>query len=632
MKLILCHAKSLEPFEMIDIPFRTGLVRHLFIHDLNPPFAYCFQSDDPSLSNTSIFDPFSKILTTHRSWGVDEPYRPFGLVLENSFLFDWGNDQKPNYPKEELVIYEMHVRGFTKTAALNQPESQGTFLGLIEKIPYLQDLGINAVELLPIQEFDEMECKFPSQEGQRNFQYWGYSTVNFFTPMNRYASAKNGSGDCINEFKEMVKALHQAKIEVILDIVLNHTAEGDENGPKLSFKLLAPHTYYLFKEGTLANYTGCGNTLNCNHPIVIEFILSVLRHWVFEFHVDGFRFDLASIFYRGMDGNPLATPPLVQAITKDPLLAGTKLIAEPWDAGGLYQVGSFFKESTRWGEWNGKYRDCVRKFLKGDLGLKSEFATRLSGSEDLFGHDKRLPRNSINFITSHDGFTLRDLVSYNEKHNQNNGEDNRDGNNQNDSWNCGAEGATSDPDIIALRQRQMRNFHLALMVSQGVPMLHMGDEYGHTKKGNNNTWCQDNELNWFLWDELAKEQAFHRFYRGLIHFRKSHPLLHKKRFLHKGDIEWHGKTPFMPNWENDDNFIAFTLIDKEMGNDLYIAFNAGQETVEVKLPERKKGDWHWIVNTALPPPLDLQIDRQESGKTGGKLRMKGYSGLLLKAY
>lgn len=633
IKLSLFDAESLLLFETFEIPFQTGQVKHLFVRGLKPPFAYCLQSDDPALHGILIFDPYAKGIRTTQTWGSKEPYRPFGLVLDTP-PFDWENDVNPKHLKEDLMLYEMHVRGFTKRATLSRLDSSGTFLGVIEKIPYLQDLGINAIELMPMQEFDEMEYKLnPEYPTGENFQYWGYSTVNFFSPMNRYAAAK-GPGESIDEFKKMVKALHVAGIEVILDMVLNHTSEGGKKGPIQSFKALAPHTYYIYKdESLLANYTGCGNTLSCNHPVMIEFILSILRYWVSEFHVDGFRFDLASIFYRGTDGKPLGSPPLIHAITKDPILAGIKLIAEPWDAVGLYQVGRFFPESTRWSEWNGKYRDCVRKFLRGERGLKCEFATRLSGSEDLYGHDRRLPRNSINFVTSHDGFSLRDLVSYNEKHNLNNGENNRDGTNHNDSWNCGIEGPTSDVTVNALRARQMRNFHLALMVSQGVPMLHMGDEYGHTKGGNNNTWCQDNELSWFLWEELGKELGFYRFYRGLIHFRKGHPLLRKRKFLQDPDIEWHGKEPFDPGWEKEDHFIAFTLIDKEAGHDLYIAFNASQDAVEIQLPKRKDGKtWHWVANTALPSPLDLQVDREEIASEGGKLKMESYSSLLLRAY
>ena len=517
---------------------------------------------------------------------TDNPsYRPRGLISFQS-TFDWKGDRSPQIPLRDLIIYEMHVRGFTisPSSGVRHP---GTFLGIIEKIPHLLDLGVNAIELMPLQEFNENEnTNINPLTHQQLCNYWGYSTVNFFAPMTRYAT-KTAPGASIEEFKTMVRELHKNGIEVILDVVFNHTAEGNEKGPILSFKGFENPVYYLLNHDfTYSNYTGCGNTVNCNHPVVWEFIVKCLRYWVLEMHVDGFRFDLASTLTRGRQGQPLPTPPLIESLTDDPVLSKVKLIAEPWDL-EVYQVGQFYSHVKRWSEWNGKYRDCIRQFIKGNAGIKGEFITRLCGSEDLYYN--RTPLASINFITVHDGFTLRDLVSYNEKHNESNGEDNRDGLTDNDSWNCGIEGPTDDDKILALRNRQMRNYHFTLMISQGVPLLLMGDEYGHTKNGNNNTWCHDNELNWFLWDKLKENGDFYRFYKEMILFRKENPLLKREQFLSPKDAQWHGIEPFKPDWSAHTQFIAFTLLDSDKGNDLYIAFNAQEKGVSVHFPNPKKG-------------------------------------------
>lgn len=596
VNLILRNFQDTKRIASIPMQFQTGQVKHVFVEKLALPFLYSFE-----VEGKELLDPFAQAVHSSFEWRKQEKYYPYGLVKEESF--DWSEDKQLNFKIEDLIIYEMHVRGFTQdpSSLVGHP---GTYLGVIDKIPYLLDLGVNAVELMPIYEFNENEY-------QKNnlCQYWGYSTSNFFCPMNRFSV-----GNAADEFKQMVLALHKAGIEVILDVVFNHTSEGNEEGPIQSFKGLSKDTYYIYdSKGYLANYSGCGNTFNCNHPVVISFIINALRYWVAKMHVDGFRFDLASIFYRWEQGHVLKTPSILEAITKDPLLANVKLIAEPWDAGGLYQVGNFFKESPRWVEWNGRYRDCMRRFLKGDSRLKGEFATRLSGSEDIYGHAQGSPANSLNFIVCHDGFTLQDLVSYNGKQNLANGEDNRDGSNQNDSWNCGQEGPTNDPKVLMLRQRQLKNMHLALMVSQGVPMIHMGDEYGHTKEGNNNTWCQDNRLSWFLWDKLQENGSLFRFYKGLIHFRKANPLLRSKNFLRDNDIEWHGKIPCDPLWDIDDKFVSFCLLDKAKGNDLYIAFNASQDKVKVKLPMRKEGKtWARVANTALAFPEDYVEDPKQA--------------------
>lgn len=625
VELRLADPQTLQIIGTWDLAYSTGQVKHIFLEGVALPVAYAYRIHAPSICFLHLLDPYAKCLTSSNNWDAKETYCPFGVVLKQE-SFDWQGDRSPLLAHEDLIIYEMHVRGFTKDSS-SQTVHPGTYRGVIEKIPYLRELGITAVELMPIHEFYEKEYSF-----QGLHQYWGYSTVNFFSPMNRYCSEQS-HGSSLIEFKEMVRALHKAGIEVILDVVFNHTAEGNERGPILSFKGLANHLYYIFNsQGEYANYSGCGNTFNCNTPVVIEFILESLRYWVVEMHIDGFRFDLASIMYRAEDGSVLPVPPLLQAISQDPILANTKLIAEPWDSVGLYQVGSFFPESQRWGEWNGRYRDCVRRFLKGDKGLKGDFATRISGSEDLYGYSRRYPRNSINFITSHDGFSLHDLCSYNKKYNEANQEGNLDGLNHNDSWNCGYEGTTVDPTILELRAKQMRNFHLALMVSQGIPLIYMGDEYGHTKNGNNNTWCQDNILSWFRWDLLEENRAFFRFYQGLIHFRRANPLLRHTHFLHDENIEWHGQLSCDPHWELEDHLVAYTLLDRFSGEDLYIAFNASSEAVEITLPPRKQGFiWRWIANTALPPPDDFHQEG-EGAVAPTSYEMPAYSSILLKTF
>ncbi|MFV0340810.1 MAG: glycogen-debranching protein, partial [Parachlamydiaceae bacterium] len=383
-------------------------------------------------------------------------------------------------------------------------------------------------------------------------------------------------------------------------------------------------------DGPQATPRGCGNTLNFNPPVMVQLIIESLKYFGSEFCIDGCSFDLTSILCRGSNGALLTKPPLIQAITKDPLLTSTKLIAEPWDAAGAFQLGDFALDTPRWGEWNSYFRDDMRRFLRGYGGSKGKFATRLAGSEDLFGHSKKSPKNSVNFITCHDGFSLRDLVSYNEKHNTANGEENRDGMNDNDSWNCGVEGVTTDPEILALRERQMRNFHLALMLSHGTPMLFMGDEYGHTKEGNNNTWCQDNRLNWMRWDQLKENEGFYRFYKSLIAFRNANPLLKKPHFFREGDIDWHGTTPFKPHWNQEDQFLAFTLNDHEEGRDIYAAFNSSSQFMEVEIPAPRTKKWHWIANTALPSPDDYKSPPQPIETDVLKYRMAPYSSLLLK--
>lgn len=606
---------------------RTGNTWHVLIKNLSPDLLYAFRVNG---SSEYLSDPYAKEIATTVAWGkytLDNPYRPFCRLPPVSSSFDWEGDQPPKLNIEDLIIYEMHVRGFTRHPS-SQVKNPDTFLGLIEKIPYLLELGVNAIELLPIYEFDECETiRVPHLQDLTN--YWGYSPVNFFCPMQRYVSS-SAPHAALQEFKMMVKALHKAGIEVILDVVYNHTAEGDETGPHYSFKELDNAAYYILDtRGQYLNYSGCGNTFNTNHPITLDLILQSLRYWVSDMHVDGFRFDLASIFSRDLNGKPTLPSAIIQAITKDSILSQTKLIGEPWDAGGLYQVGALcYSTGGRWSEWNGRYRDAVRQFIKG-TGRKGEFATSLCGSQNLYYH--YTPCCSVNFVTCHDGFTLKDLVSYDTKHNLANREGNRDGINQNDSWNCGVEGETQDEKVLALRLRQMKNFHLALMVSRGIPMLHMGDEYGHSKQGNNNTWCQDNELNWFCWDQLKNNEFFH-FYKKLIKLRKDHALFRKNRFLDTQEIVWHGNTLNHPHWEVQDQLVAFTLKDLENHEEAYVAFNASPQKKSVDIPLLPLGrQWNLVIQTANPPPQDFYTLEKEvkPAKFPATIELIPYSAILL---
>lgn len=629
---LFTEANPATPFKEIALDpddHKTGDVWHVRVKGL-PPFSlygYLLTPFPPETGTYLLLDPYAKIVASHAAWGnAQTPYRPLGIITENT-SFDWQGDRLPKIPAKDLVIYEMHVRGFTRDLS-SDVKHPGTFLGMIEKIPYLKELGVNAVELLPIHEFDENEAKQNNpQTNEKLCNYFGYSTVNFFSPMMRYASEQS-QDKAVTEFKTMVREFHKNGIEVILDVVYNHTFEGNEEGPVLSFRGLDRRSYYMIDpEGKYLNFSGCGNTFNANHPIPRELIISSLRYWVTEMHVDGFRFDLASILNRAENGAPLSSAPIVEAISLDPILSQTKLIAEAWDAAGLYQVGGFYP-GTRWSEWNGRYRDVVRRFIKGTSGHKTVFATALCGSQDLYGWG-RSPVCSVNFVTAHDGFSLADLVSYNEKHNLNNGEENRDGFDHNDSWNCGIEGHSSNKKIVMLRERQIRNFHLALMISQGIPMLVMGDEYAHTRHGNNNTWCQDNELNWFLWNQTDIRPGFYRFFRSLIHFRKNHPLLGRESFLSEQDITWHGIAPCKPDWEHDNSFIAFTL-NNTNGPQLYVAFNAGHNMQTITIPPAGEGKgWRWVVNTHNPTPHDFFDEDQRQKLNSKTFRISSYSAIML---
>lgn len=622
--------KSLAELSLDPIHHCTGNVWHIQVRGLPPDVLYGYRISSPHHDpHTLILDPYALSISSSVTWGeAKEHYQPLGKVVIPT-PFDWRGDHPLHLSIQDLIIYEMHVRGFTRDVS-SEVMHPGTYLGLIQKIPHLKSLGINAVELMPVHEFNECEVTHVSpRDGAPLHNYFGYSPVHFFSPMNRYATCNTGDRTR-EEFKMMVLALHEAGIALILDVVYNHTAEGNEEGPTQSFKALSPHTYYLLdREGRHCNFSGCGNTFNGNHPTAIALIIKSLRYWVTEMHVDGFRFDLASILTRDETGVPLPKAPLLEAISRDPILSRTLLIAEAWDAGGLYQVGHFYP-GTRWAEWNGRYRDVVRCFIKGTPGYKTAFATALCGSQDLYGNG-RTPTCSINFVTAHDGFSLADLVSYNDKHNEENGEENRDGTSHNDSWNCGMEGASRNKKIVALRARQMHNFHLALMLSQGVPMVLMGDEYGHTKNGNNNTWCQDNSLNWFSWKQLEIQHDFTRFFRSLIHFRLQHPQLRRTQFMTENDITWHGLRPDKPEWEVDNRFLAFSLHAEE-SPDLFVAFNASHLAQMVYLPEPSRGgEWQMVVNThALPPHDFIEEGTGTPLKGGDHLLIHSYSAILLK--
>jgi glycogen operon protein len=569
-----------------------------------------------------LLDPYAKSIGGRKVWGTplpDNEIYSYRAQIGGSD-FNWEGDRPLEIPEEDLIIYEMHVRGFTRHRSSGvKPEHLGTFAGLQEKIPYLKELGVNCVELMPIFEFDEMDNpRHNPITGERLFNYWGYNTVGFYAPKAGYAaSGKDGKQQ--NELKTLIKELHRNGIEVILDVVFNHTAEGNEAGPTISFRGLDNKTYYMLTpEGYYYNFSGCGNTLNCNHPVVRVFVLDCLRYWASEYHIDGFRFDLASILGRDPQGVPLANPPLLENLAFDPILAKCKLIAEAWDAGGLYQVGSF-PDYDRWGEWNGKYRDAIRKFLKGD-GLVTEVAQRLQGSPDMYAKANRTVDSSVNFITAHDGFTLMDWVSYNDKHNEDNGEDNRDGANDNESWNCGVEGKTNDPAVLALRWRQMRNAIAILMFSQGIPMLLMGDEMGRSQSGNNNTYCHDSEINWLDWTLLQTNADFFRFVQHCIAFRKAHPILRNREYFRNqdymgsgyADITWHGVKSWNADWSDYCRTLAFMLCGKHAKGGtfkddfIYVAMNVHWKAHKFELPRLPVGmKWHLVLNTYLKPPEDI---------------------------
>jgi len=634
--LVLFRKGAAEPFAEIPFPpeCKIGDVFTMIVYDLDyEEMEYGFRMEGPWEPRTGhlfdpkniLLDPFAREIGGRDVW-LD---RPTGKEIYPHRArmpyedFDWGHDRPLNLPVEDLVIYEMHIRGFTRhpSSGVRHP---GTYEGMIEKIPYLQSIGVNCVELMPVFEFDEWEnTRVNPETGRQLCNYWGYSTVGFYAPKSGYA-ATGHHGTQVSEFKNLIKALHSAGISVILDVVFNHTAEGDQRGPTISFRGIDNQTYYMLNaDGGYANFTGCGNTLNCNHPVVRYFVLDCLHYWVSEFHIDGFRFDLASVLGRDSTGYPLSNPPLLEALALDPILAGCDLIAEAWDAGGLYQVGKF-PAYGRWMEWNGHYRDIARKFLRGDEGMVGEMVQGILGSPNLYAPSGRKPTASVNFLTCHDGFTLRDLYSYNQKHNLANGEENRDGANDNYCWNCGVEGESDDPAIQELRARLQRNAMVLLFLSQGVPMLSMGDELCRTQKGNNNAYCHDEEWNWLDWgpevDSTNPGSSFKRFVSLLADFRRRHSQLHRREYFSgmdtQGygypDIGWHGVKPGKPDWGPLSRSLAF-MISGDMdctfgpeGDFIYAAFNMWHEALSFGLPKLPSGmHWRAVVDTARPSPDDI---------------------------
>jgi isoamylase len=678
--LVILPLKGSEK-PIIEVPLnaranRTGDHWHVHLIGLPEMFRFAWRVDGPEGNghrydpDRLLFDPTATMLSEGDLWAgtceTDPERTGRRSVYYRKSRYDWGDDLPPLTALEDSVIYELHVRGFTchPNSMVAHP---GTFAGLTEKIPYLKWLGITAVELLPIHEFDECDCPFVNPfSGERNRNFWGYNSIAFAAPKAAFAASAPDYGT-LDEFRDMVKEFHLAGIEVYLDVVFNHSGEGDDRGRTYSFRGLDNSLYYLLGPGgEYLNFTGCGNTMNCNHPVVRNLLMNCLRFWVGDMHVDGLRFDLASILGRDQRGNVMIEPPIVEMIAEDSVLADTKLIAEPWDAAGLYQVGTF-PFGRRWSEWNGQYRDDVRRFWRGDSNAIGKLTTRMCGSADLYEWSGRLPRHSINYISCHDGFTLYDLVSYNQKHNEANGENNRDGMDENFSWNCGVEGETEDRSIRHIRLRQAKNMMATLLLSQGVPMILAGDEFLRTQQGNNNAWCQDNEISWVDWDLVKRNSDFLRFTREMIHLRKRHPALRRKRFFrgefmkadpaptsytmtfpsagpvrpgdaglperirpsspseirYEGlaDIVWHGHELRKPDFSADSRTIAFTLDgrfngreldpDHALDSDFYVAVNASDETVFFNIPlSPTRRNWHRIIDTYLPSPLDINVDEK----------------------
>ncbi|HKM81217.1 MAG TPA: glycogen debranching protein GlgX [Candidatus Acidoferrum sp.] len=652
VELLLFSAHdSLEPFQTIRFdPYvnKTFHLWHTFVRSLKPGVHYAYRVDGPFDSfgqrfnrNKVLIDPYARG-NSDFLWDRGSACTPEdnvrtsmrSVVIEASG-YDWEGDTPLNRPMEECIIYEAHVRGFTQSPS-SGVRHPGTFAGLIEKIPYLKNLGITAVELLPIFDFDETAV-LRDVDGKPVRNFWGYSTMGFFAPQCSYCLQPE-SGRHLREYRDLVKAMHKAGIEVILDVVFNHTDEGNHRGPTYSFKGIDNRSYYMLVPQALQYYmdfSGCGNTFNCNHPIGQKLILECLRYWVRETHVDGFRFDEGSILSRGEDGAPTVHPPLVWQIELDEDLADTKLIAEAWDAAGLYQIGHF--PGDRWSEWNGRYRDDVRRFVRGDAGVVGAIASRLGGSSDIYQERGGTPLNSINYVTCHDGFTLNDLVCFNQKHNEANGENNSDGINDNLSWNCGVEGASDDPDIDALRNRQIRNFMAILQLSRGVPMFVAGDEIRRSQKGNNNAYCQDNEISWFDWTLVNKHSGLFRFCKSMIRFRKMHAAVRRDQFFdgsvnERGlkDVTWHGTKLNSPGWDNTGaRSLAMTLAGFNGDADLHVMFNMFWEGLEFELPVVPGRRWCLAVDTAQPSPHDIVDPGSERDVLGNTHRVEARSVVVL---
>ena len=632
MRLLLYKdVDDLEPHDVVVFnpeKDRWGDIWSVFVPDVHAGQLYHFQADGPfepevghRFDGTArLIDPYARALAGTYLPSDDGIVRPPKCVVIDEF-FDWEGDRHIKRPMSETIIYEMHVGGLTRSDS-SGVEYPGTYLGVIEKIPYLKSLGVTAVELMPIHEFPI--CDTAGNRHSRS-NYWGYDSMAFFSPHRGFVSDKE-PGSQVREFKQMVKALHQAGMEVILDVVYNHTCEGNELGPTISFKGLENRVYYMLDHGGSAykNFSGCGNTVNGNHPIVREMIFHSLRHWVHNYHIDGFRFDFASILSRGRNGDLVPNPPLIEAISEDPMLADTKIIAEAWDAAGAYQVGSF--GNLRWAEWNGRYRDDVRRFWRGDTGMLGAFATRLAGSSDLYQSGGRQPYHSINFITSHDGFTLNDLHSYVEKHNEANGEGNRDGDNNNHAMNYGVEGPTKNKEVDAIRVRQIKNNLATLLLSQGVPMITYGDECRRTQHGNNNAYCQDNEISWFDWEKVEKNQSLVRFFRELIKFRREQPTVRRNEFLSGNqtalhgirDVSWFNRLGTAIDWNSNERTMTCLLMPPDakedpegLGRELLIMFNPTPEPCEFMMPTIARGiSWRLKIDTSAKSPADIFEDGQ----------------------
>lgn len=641
-ELLLFKRGARKPYAVLPFPdhYRIGKVYSMVVFGLKiTEFEYAYRLDGPYEpqrgllfdKTKQLLDPYARAVTGQSEWGTN-PNKLNGyrarVVMDD---FDWKNESQPRHHMQDLIIYEMHVRGFTKHDSSNVTHP-GTFDGLREKIPYLKELGITAVEMMPIFEFDETMGK-REVNGRTLIDYWGYNTVGFFAPNTSYAAEKeyNREGE---ELKALVRELHNNGIEVILDVVFNHTAEGNEDGPFFSFKGFDNNVYYMLTpDGKYYNFSGCGNTINSNHPVVQQMILECLRYWTVTYRIDGFRFDLASILGRNEDGSPMNHPPLLKNLAADPILGDVKLIAEAWDAGGLYQVGSF-PAWNRWAEWNGKYRDDMRSFLKGDYWFAPAAAKRVSGSPDLYTGQYRGYNSSINFITCHDGFSLYDLYSYNEKHNWDNGWENTDGSNDNRSWNCGAEGDTDEEAVIKLRRRLIRNACAVLMCSRGTPMFLEGDEFCNTRFGNNNPYCQDNEISWLDWSNLEKNQDIFEFFRYMIRFRKNHPAI--RGDLHPAAIGFpfisvHGEWPWQQEITSESKFLgvmfAGRVTEQNRDDIVYLAMNVYWEDREIHLPELPEGcRWRICVNTAQDNPEDcVHCEGAKPVYIEGAFRMKARS-------
>jgi glycogen operon protein len=614
-----CSGEIYSEIALDSTANRTGDHWHIRVDGLPEEFCYGYRVDGPKGDGHRydpqiiLLDPYARALSCGRPWGESGALPRRSLMVEPKV--DRPRVVYPRTPLEDTIIYELHVRGYTIDRS-SGVQRGGTYSGLCEKIEYLKSLGITAVELLPVDEFDETDCPFVNPfTGEKLRNFWGYDPIAFCAPKAAYGSNPERAAPW-EEFCRLVDGMHDAGIEVFLDVVFNHTAEGGDGGPTFSFRGIDNTLYYMLDDqGRYLNYSGCGNTFSSDHPVVRNYLLDCLQNWIAEGGVDGFRFDLASVLGRDRRGRVLLEPPVIKRISEDSLLRDSKLIAEPWDAGGLYQVGTFPGEG-RWSDWNGRYRDDVRRFWRGDLGMTSALATRVCGSDDLYAG--RGPLHSINFICCHDGFTLSDLVSYNQKHNQANGEGNRDGNDANWSWNCGVEGPTDDPNVLRIRGQQVRNLMATLLVSQGVPMLVAGDEFLRTQRGNNNAWCQDNSISWLDWTLRERNADFFRFVQKMIAFRKAHPVLRRRSFFvpsqrgHPTAILWHGREPARPDFSDRSQALAFALDGRRsdypqvVDRDIYVAMNASARPAEFRVPASPSGRaWRRVVDTSLPSPDDI---------------------------